>query len=44
MSELVDLAWGREVHSGLDLHEEPIGGGNDVNDQQTPISQTSSSP
>jgi hypothetical protein len=49
MSELVDLAWGRENHFGLDLNlvldlkEEPMEG-NDLDDQPTPISQTSSSP
>ena len=40
MSELVDLAWGREIHFGLDLDldlkEEPMEG-NDVDDQPTPI-------
>ena len=42
MSELVDLAWGREIHFGLDLglgldlKEEPMEG-NDVDDQPTPI-------
>jgi hypothetical protein len=24
--ELVDLAWGRDIHSGLDLDEAPIEG------------------
>ena len=24
MGELVNLAWGREVHSGLDLNEKPM--------------------
>ena len=33
---LVDLAWGREIHLGLDLHEEPMEG-DDVDDQPTPI-------
>jgi hypothetical protein len=37
MVELVDLAWGREFHLGLHLNEEPIGGGDDVDDQPTPI-------
>ena len=36
MVEVVDLSWGRDVHVGLDLNEEPIEG-NDVNDQPTPI-------
>ena len=36
MVELVDLAWGREIHLGLDLNEEPMEG-NDVDDQPTPI-------
>ena len=31
MGELVDLAWGREIHLGLDLNEEPMKG-NDVDD------------
>ena len=26
MVELVDLAWGREVHLGLDFNEEPMKG------------------
>jgi hypothetical protein len=26
MVELVDLAWGRDIHSGLDLDEAPIEG------------------
>ena len=34
--ELVALAWGREIHSGLELNEEPMDG-NDVDDQPTPI-------
>ena len=34
MAELVDLAWGREIHLGLDLNEEPMEG-NDVDDQPT---------
>ena len=36
MIELVNLAWGREIHFGLDLNEEPIEE-NDVDDQATPI-------
>ena len=40
MIELVDLAWGREVHFGLDLgldlKEDPMEG-NDVDDNPTPI-------
>ena len=32
----VDLAWGREIHLGLDLSEEPMKG-NDVDYQPTPI-------
>ena len=24
MDELVDLAWGKEVHLGLDLNEQPM--------------------
>jgi hypothetical protein len=31
MVQLVDLAWGREIHLGLDLNEEPIKG-DDMND------------
>ena len=31
MAKLVDLAWGREIHLGLDLNEEPMKG-NDVDD------------
>ena len=34
--ELVDLTWGREVHLGLDLNEEPMEG-NGVDDKLTPI-------
>ena len=26
MVELMDLAWGREIHLGLDLNEEPMEG------------------
>jgi hypothetical protein len=36
MAELMDLAWGREIHLGLDLNEEPMEG-NNVDDQPTPI-------
>ena len=36
MVGLVDLAWGREIHLGLHLNEEPMEG-NDVEDQPTPI-------
>ena len=36
MVELVDLAWGRKIHSGLDLNKEPMEG-NDVDDQPSPI-------
>ena len=36
MAELVDLARGREIHSGSDLNEEPMEG-NDVDNQPTPI-------
>ena len=36
MVDMVDLAWGRDVHVGLDLNEEPIEG-NDVDDQPIPI-------
>jgi hypothetical protein len=36
MVESVDLAWGREIHLGEDLNEEPMKG-NDVDDQPTPI-------
>ena len=36
MVELVDLAWGKEVHLGLHLNEEPMEG-NRVDDQLTPI-------
>ena len=36
MAKLVDLAWGRKIHLGLDLNEEPMEG-NDVDDQPTPI-------
>ena len=34
MVELVDVAWGREVHLGLDLNERPMER-NDVDDQPT---------
>ena len=34
MVELVDVAWGREVHLGLDLNERPMKR-NDVDDQPT---------
>ena len=34
--ELVDLAWNREVHMGLDLNEKSMEG-NDVDDRPTPI-------
>ena len=33
MIELVDFAWGRKIHLGLDLNEEPMDG----NDRPTPI-------
>ena len=36
MAKLVDLAWGRDVHLGLDLNEEEMEE-NDVHDQPTPI-------
>ena len=36
MVELVDLAWGRQIHLGLDLNEKPMKG-NGVHDQPTPI-------
>ena len=36
MLELVDLAWGRKIHLGLNLNEEPMEG-NDVDDRPTPI-------
>jgi hypothetical protein len=36
MVELVDLAWGRKIHLGLDRKKEPMKG-NDVDDQPTPI-------
>ena len=36
MVELVDLAWGRENHLGIDFNEEPMKG-NDMDDQPTPI-------
>ena len=36
MDELLDLAWGREIHLGLDLNEEPMEE-NDVDDQPTPM-------
>ena len=36
MAKLVDLTWGREIHLGLILNEEPMEG-NDVDDQPTPI-------
>ena len=36
MADLVDLAWDRKAHMGLDLSEEPLQG-NDVDDQPTPI-------
>ena len=36
MVVLVDLAWGREIHLGLNLNGEPMEG-NDVDDQPTPI-------
>ena len=36
MYELVDWAWGREVHLGLHLNEEPMEG-SDVDDQPIPI-------
>ena len=36
MVELVDLAWAREIHFGLDLNEKPMEG-NDVDDCPTPI-------
>ena len=38
MSELVELAWGREIHLGLDLNEEPMEG-SDVDDQSAPIAE-----
>ena len=34
--ELLDLAWGREIHFSLDLNKEPMEG-NSVDDQPTPI-------
>ena len=36
MAKLVDQAWGREIHLGLDLNEEPMEG-KDVDDQPTLI-------
>jgi hypothetical protein len=36
MVELMDMAWGGEVHLGLDLNEELLEG-NDVDDQPTTI-------
>ena len=36
MVELMELAYGREIHLSLDLNEEPIKG-NDVDDQPTLI-------
>ena len=36
MVELVGLVWGREIHLGLNLNEEPMKN-NHVNDQPTPI-------
>ena len=36
MVELVDLAWGRENHLGIDFNEEPMKG-NAMDDQPTPI-------
>ena len=36
MVELVDLAWGREIHLGLNMNEQPMEG-NGVDDQPTPI-------
>ena len=36
MVELADLAWGRKVHLGLNLNEEPMEG-NDVDDRPTRI-------
>ena len=35
MVELFHLAWGRQIHLGLDWNEEPMEG-IDVNDQPTP--------
>ena len=43
MDELVDLAWGREIHLDLDLNEEPMKE-NDVDDQPTPIVKLFSRP
>ena len=37
MGKLVDLAWGREVHMGLEDFNEELMKGNDVVDQLTPI-------
>ena len=37
MVALVDLAWAREIHLGLDLNEEPMEW-DDVDDCPTPIS------
>ena len=36
MAELVDFAWGREIHLGLSLNEEPMDG-NDLDERPTPI-------
>ena len=36
MVELVDLAWGRGIHLGLDLNEKPMEE-NDADDRSTPI-------
>jgi hypothetical protein len=43
MAKLVDLAWGREIHLGLDSNEEPMEA-NDVDDPTDTNSQASSSP
>ena len=32
----MDLAWGRGIHLGLDLNEEPVKG-NELNDQPSPM-------
>ena len=36
MAKLVDFGWGREIHLGLNLNEEPMEG-NDLDDQSTTI-------
>ena len=38
IATLVNLAWGRKIHLGLDLNEELVKG-NDVDDQPTPTTK-----